>query len=67
MTLTGNDLGMLANIEALPTQEEIALFVKELGDKYSKIKDISIREKHKLARNYLSFGDINNAWKLLLS
>ena len=67
MTLTGNDLGMLANIEALPTQEEIAVFVKELGDKYSKIKDISIREKHKLARNYLSFGDINNAWKLLLS
>ena len=67
LTLPGHDLGMLANVEALPTQDEVAIFVKELGDKYSKIKDISIREKHKLARNYLSFGDINNAWKLLLS
>ncbi len=67
MTLTGNDLGMLANVEALPTQEEVNVFVNELGKKYSNIKDITIREKHKLARNYLSYGDINSAWKLLLS
>jgi len=67
MTLTGNDLGMLANVEALPTQEEVNVFVNELGEKYSNIKDITIREKHKLARNYLSYGDINSAWKLLLS
>ena len=67
MTLTGSDLGMLANVEALPTQEEVNVFVNELGEKYSNIKDITIREKHKLARNYLSYGDINSAWKLLLS
>jgi flavin reductase (DIM6/NTAB) family NADH-FMN oxidoreductase RutF len=67
MTLTGNDLGMLANIEALPTPEEVNLFVNELDEKYSSIKGITIRDKHKLARNYLSYGDIKSAWKLLLS
>ena len=67
MILTGNDLGMLGNVEALPTKEEVQLFINDLQERYPKIKDASHREKHKRARNFLSFGDIDSAWKLLLS
>ncbi|MEW4923306.1 flavin reductase family protein [Algibacter sp. 2305UL17-15] len=67
MILTGNDLGMLANVEALPTQEDVAIFVKDSGSRYPKIKEASHREKHTLARKYLSFGDVQSAWKILLS
>lgn len=67
MVLTGNDLGMLANIEALPTEESVKEFVKDLGERYPNIKTATHRQKHKLARNYLSFGDVESAWKILLS
>ena len=67
MVLTGNDLGMLANIEKLPTTKSVASFVEDLSKRYPNIKTATHREKHKLARNYLSFGDIESAWKILLS
>lgn len=67
MILTGNDLGMLANVEALPTEEEVAVFIADLKERYPNILDTSHREKHKLAKNYLSYGDVESAWKLLLS
>jgi hypothetical protein len=65
--LSGNDLGMLGNVEALPSQNEIDLFIKDVSENHPNITTLSISEKHKLAKNYLSFGDINSAWKLLLS
>ena len=67
MVLTGNDLGMLGNIEKLPAKESVNVFVKDLGERYPNIKTATHREKHKLARNYLSFGDVESAWKILLS
>ncbi|NRD19111.1 flavin reductase family protein [Winogradskyella eckloniae] len=67
MILTGNNLGMLANVEALPSKEEVDQFVSDISERYPDIKTRSHREKHKLARNYLSFGDVKSAWKLLLS
>lgn len=67
MILTGNDLGMLGNIEALPNTKSINAFVEEVGGRYPNIKTATHREKHKLARNYLSFGDVESAWKILLS
>ncbi|NNE31622.1 MAG: flavin reductase family protein [Winogradskyella sp.] len=67
MILTGNDLGMLANVELLPTQKEVMQFIKDISERYPDIKSSSHREKHKLAQNYLSFGDVESAWKLLLS
>ena len=67
MTLTGNDLGMLANVEGLPDPDEVKEFVKLVGDRYPNIKSVSVREKHKLAHKYLSYGDIESAWRLLLS
>jgi len=67
MVLTGNDLGMLANVEVLPSKKMVKEFIKSVGERYPNIKNASHREKHKLARNYLSFGDVDSAWKILLS
>lgn len=67
MILTGNDLGMLGNIEQLPTDQEIGKFIKNVSERYPNINTMSHREKHKIAHNYLSYGDIVSAWKLLLS
>ncbi|MGB5418533.1 flavin reductase family protein [Algibacter sp.] len=67
MILTGNDLGMLGNVEALPNEESVKAFVDEVGKRYPNIKTATHREKHKLAGKYLSFGDIESAWKILLS
>ena len=67
MILTGNNLGMLANIETLPNKEEVNEFIEDISERYPDIKTASHREKHKLAQNYLSYGDIESAWKLLLS
>lgn len=60
--LTGNDLGLLGNMEKLPSKEEIQ-------DYYSKnpnYKTISVNEKHHLAKTYLKNNDVLSAWKLLL-
>jgi flavin reductase (DIM6/NTAB) family NADH-FMN oxidoreductase RutF len=67
MILTGNDLGMLGNIEKLPTEQEIQNFIKNVSERYPNITMMTHREKHKIAHNYLSYGDIESAWKLLMS
>ena len=67
MILTGNNLGMLGNVDALPTKDDVNQFVENISERYPDIKTASHREKHKLARNYLSYGDVKSAWKLLLS
>ena len=67
MIMTGNDIGMLGNSEALPTRDSILKFVNKVSERYPNIKEMSHREKHKIAKNYLSFGDVDSALKLLLS
>lgn len=67
MVLTGNDLGMLGNVEALPSEDQINKFINTVSERYPNIKSMSHHEKHKIARNYLSYGDVDSAWKLLLS
>jgi len=67
MILTGNDLGMLGNIDKLPNEKEIDTFIKNVSERYPNITTMTHREKHKIAHNYLSYGDIASAWKLLLS
>lgn len=67
MVLTGNDLGMLGNVESLPTEADVDNFIKDISERYPNIKTTTHRQKHKLARNYLSFGDVESAWKILLS
>jgi len=67
MILTGNDLGMLGNVSELPTKEDIEAFVKDVSARYPDITTMSHRERQTIARNFLSFGDVESAWKLLLS
>jgi flavin reductase (DIM6/NTAB) family NADH-FMN oxidoreductase RutF len=67
MILTGSDLGMLGNVSQLPSKEEIEAFVKDVSTRYPDITTMSHRERQTIARNYLSFGDVESAWKLLLS
>lgn len=67
MILTGNDLGMLGNVETLPNKNEIEKFVNSVSEHYPNIKKMTHREKHSIAKNYLSFGDVDSALKLLLS
>jgi len=67
MILTGNDLGILGNVEALPNKKDIEKFVNSVSERYPNIRKMTHREKHKIAKNYLSFGDVNSALKLLLS
>ena len=52
--LSGNDLGLLGSIEALPTQQEI--------------KDYNVLpgEKYEVAKKLLAKGEVMNAWKTLL-
>ncbi|WP_242203903.1 flavin reductase family protein [Aestuariivivens insulae] len=65
--LTGNDLGMLANVENLPTQAMVKAFIEDKLDRYPNLNALSANEKHKLAQNYLSYGDVESAWHILLS
>lgn len=67
MILTGNDLGMLGNVAQFPTSVEISDFITHIGIRHPNLKEMTHRQKHKLARNYLSFGDVESAWKVLLS
>ncbi len=63
----GNDLGMLGNIEALPTTEEVTIFVKE---NFSVKGILSTDDEHKIhlmAKDFLQKGDVISAWKVLLA
>ncbi|PWS31345.1 flavin reductase family protein [Pedobacter paludis] len=69
--LTGNDLGMLGNVELLPSEEEIDLIsqlpeVKEVLD--ATIGDATNRERelHELAKSMLNEGNVDLALKLVL-
>lgn len=69
--LTGNDLGMLGNVEKLPLEEEIDLIsqlpdVKEVLD--ATIGDVTNRERelHELSRIYLTQGNVELALKIVL-
>lgn len=57
--LTGNDLGMLANVESIPTE-------KALSPEEKKVIDQGVESTHRLAQQYLQTGAIDNAWNLLM-
>jgi flavin reductase (DIM6/NTAB) family NADH-FMN oxidoreductase RutF len=63
----GNDLGMLGNVEALPTMEEVSIFVKQ---NFSVKGVLSADDQHKVhleAKKYLEEKDVLSAWKVLLA
>ncbi len=68
--LTGNHLGKLGNVEAMPTMEDASSFANEpevraILDSFDDDENIQI-ELHKLAADLLNEGEVDTAWKVLM-
>lgn len=63
----GNDLGMLGNIEALPNEEEITIFVNENFGVKAVLSSDDQEKIQRKAKEYLNNQDILSAWKVLLA
>ncbi|MCV9934011.1 flavin reductase family protein [Flavobacterium sp. LS1R47] len=63
----GNDLGKLGNIEALPTTEEVSIFVKENFSVKGVLSSDDEVKVHQEAKKYLNENDVISAWKVLLA
>jgi flavin reductase (DIM6/NTAB) family NADH-FMN oxidoreductase RutF len=63
----GNDLGKLGNVEALPTEEEITIFVKQNFEVKGVLSADDEVKKHQLAKEYLDKNEVLTAWKVLLA
>lgn len=63
----GNDLGMLGNVEALPTADEVALFVQQNFEVKSILSADDAPKVFAKAKEYLQQQDAESAWKLLLA
>ncbi|MEO1256695.1 MAG: flavin reductase family protein, partial [Bacteroidota bacterium] len=68
--LTGNHLGMLGNIESLPSEDEVREFssepeVRAILDSFDDEENIQL-ELHKLAADLLNEGEVDTAWKVLM-
>lgn len=63
----GNDLGKLGNIEAIPTEEEIAIFVKENFSIKAVLSSDDEVKKFQMAKEYLDKNEVLTAWKVLLA
>lgn len=63
----GNDLGILGNVEMLPTNEEVTAFL----DNNPEIKQLAEENKsnliYKKSKNFLSQNDVFSAWKAILA
>ncbi len=65
--LTGNDLGLLGNIEQFPTTKEVQEFIATHTDVQEIVQSGDQESIHKKAQEYLSKQNVNNAWKVLLA
>ena len=63
----GNDLGKLGNVEALPTSDEIDIFVKENFAVKGVLSSDDQEKVHLKAKEYLDNNEVISAWKMLLS
>lgn len=63
----GNDLGMLGNIEALPTKEEVSIFVNQNFAIKAILSSDDVEKQHNEAKRYLLNNDVLSAWKVLLA
>ncbi|WP_439128002.1 flavin reductase family protein [Polaribacter sp.] len=60
--LTGNNLGMLGNVEQLPSKETVDNFAKE----HPQFIGLETSKKHTFAQEFLNKSDVESAWKVLL-
>ncbi len=64
--LSGNDLGLLGNIEKIPDKNDIEEFLAANDQIRSIVKDKDSAELLKITREYLDNNKILSAWKVLL-
>ncbi|NVK52797.1 MAG: flavin reductase family protein [Flavobacteriaceae bacterium] len=60
--LTGNNLGMLGNVEQLPNQQSVNNFAKDNPN----FVGLETTKKHTFAKAFLEKNDVESAWKVLL-
>ena len=65
--LTGNDLGILGNIESFPNSEEINTFMDSSHEIKQLVQEGKSEAIHKKAQELIERGKVEDAWKLLLS
>ncbi len=65
--LTGNDLGQLGNVEQIPTEEEVAGFLKENITLKALVSADDKQLLHQKAKEYLNNNDALSAWKVLMA
>ena len=63
----GNDLGMLGNVESLPTNEEINIFVRDNIQVKGVLSSADEMKVHEKAKEFLNKQDAISAWKVLLA
>jgi flavin reductase (DIM6/NTAB) family NADH-FMN oxidoreductase RutF len=63
----GNDFGKLGNINCLPTNEEIDIFVKQNFTVKGVLSSDDVQKIHWKAKEYIENNDTLSAWKLLLA
>lgn len=63
----GNDLGMLGNVESLPSTEEINIFVDENIQVKGVLSSADEMKVHQKAKEFLDKQDALSAWKILLA
>jgi len=63
----GNDFGKLGNVEALPTQEEITIFVQQNFAVKGVLSSDDEYKIHQKAKEYLNNNEVQSAWKVLLA
>lgn len=69
--LSGNNLGRLGNVEALPSKEELVRFgqspeIEEMRVRFQYDQDSMMDHLHLLAKEALDENDVNRAWLILL-
>lgn len=66
--LTGNDLGMLGNVENLPTKQQIQTYIEDASETEQYLIASGTEEEiHTRAQELLCDGKIAEAWNLLLA
>ena len=65
--LTGNDLGVLANVANLPSKEEVVAFKKSSKSLITFMENADETTIHKKAKEYIEINNIQLAWSILLA
>lgn len=65
--LTGNDLGMLGNVDQIPSEEEVADFASSNVELRTILSGGDRNKLEQKAKEYLKADDVLSAWKILLA